>query len=702
MALSLQGRFAYKRVQIFHAKFLGSGAYGAVYKAKCDELPCAAKLIHSSLAAAPLVMQKFKQECEFFSSISHPNVVQFLGVHEDPNTGQPALLMELMDESLTNFLSRCESIHVPLHIQIDVCHDVVLALYYLLSKGIVYRDLSSNNVLLIAGKRAKITDLGVAKLKDSLQGQMTACPGSPPYMPPEALKTPPQYTEKLDVFSFGVLFLQIVTRNFPQPDQHEIMVADGSSLKGYVSIPVSEIDRRQTDIQLIPNDHPFQKMILTCLKDVPEERPPLESLCHDFDEAKESPWYKASSTCKTAPAANTCKSDMQTEIDLLKQELARYQEIVKRKDCELQEMQAQSVNQEQPDAAALTEAIEGKKVVHGLNPQLVTLLSKNKLGRQRGVLYNSPEDGSISINAIPTESLDVSVSRLLNNYKCIANQSQQFDLILVPPNCTVEDTKALIESYNQSYQQLCLSYVSDIHAIQIVGLCTDEFSQALQELESELALTIYLADGRKVSLLKGNIVNQKAEIIVSASNRKLLLHGGVAGAINAASKNKVQQRANVYLSQHGNLEESQVAVTEAGGDLLCQWVIHAVGPECAGNRHTPNSSQRVLRKAVENSLTKAEELKALSIAFPPISTGHFCMNSKLAANAIINSIIDHNYTNSKCLRIISIVIIDPPTFSVFKDVFQERNKDIMSSAGQGLDLSSNESLLPKQSGCRQQ
>ena len=42
-----------------------------------------------------LPMKRFEQECEFLSAIRHPNIVQYLGVYQDPDTGLPALLMEL-------------------------------------------------------------------------------------------------------------------------------------------------------------------------------------------------------------------------------------------------------------------------------------------------------------------------------------------------------------------------------------------------------------------------------------------------------------------------------------------------------------------------------------------------------------------------------------------------------------------------------
>ena len=105
----------FKSIQLFKEKTLGIGSYGKVCQAKCDNLLCAAKIIHETLfdmmAAQQmpcgrehrLPIKRFEQECEFLNTIRHPNVIQYLGMYQDSNTGLP-VLMELMDESLTDFL----------------------------------------------------------------------------------------------------------------------------------------------------------------------------------------------------------------------------------------------------------------------------------------------------------------------------------------------------------------------------------------------------------------------------------------------------------------------------------------------------------------------------------------------------------------------------------------------------------------------
>ena len=183
----------------------------------------------------------------------------------------------------------------------NLCHDITLALSYLHSNGIIHRDLSSNNVLLIAGSRAKVTDFGMAKLHDVKHSTahltpLTQCPGTVAYMSPEALGELPLYTEKLDSFSFGVLCVQIMTRQFPDPGDHfQIMeINDPRIPSGRVKVDIPEIERRQSNIGLIDPAHPLLQVALNCLKDRERERPSCHELCGNMSTLKASPKYTES------------------------------------------------------------------------------------------------------------------------------------------------------------------------------------------------------------------------------------------------------------------------------------------------------------------------------------------------------------------------------------------------------------------------
>ena len=305
MSQQTQYDFHYQNVELIKTESLGIGSYGAVCKAMCDDLPCAAKILHPALFqfTAPettSVMRKFEQECRLLSAIKHPHIVQYLGTYRDPESKLPVLLMELMDESLTRFLERAQE-PLPYHTEVNLCHDISLALSYLHSNGIVHRDLSSNNVLLIAGSRAKVTDFGMVKLYDvncstAHFTPLTLCPGTVAYMSPEALGEPPVYNDKLDSFSLGVLGVQIMTRQFPDPgDRFKVIeISDPRIPLGSVKVDIPEIERRQSHISLINPHHPLLPVALDCLKDKDRERPSCHKLCGRISTLKASPMYTQS------------------------------------------------------------------------------------------------------------------------------------------------------------------------------------------------------------------------------------------------------------------------------------------------------------------------------------------------------------------------------------------------------------------------
>ena len=297
----------FKQIYIYRDQILGTGAYGTVYKARCDNLMCAAKILHSTLVqfdqttvhgrpSQQWPLQRFEQECELMSAIRHPNVVQHLGCHDDSHTRLPVLLMELLNGNLTNYLeSSTHDQPIPYHIRVNICHDIILALVFLHSNNIVHRDLSSNNILLTCGLQAKVTDFGMARLSDLNSHPLTTCPGTHVYMPPEAVQDQPVYTEKIDCFSFGVISIQIITRQFPNPGDRHRPIDEHYPAK-LTNVTVCEIERRHNHISEIDPRNPILPIALDCLQDNPVERPSAQLLCERFAHLKQSPRYSESAT----------------------------------------------------------------------------------------------------------------------------------------------------------------------------------------------------------------------------------------------------------------------------------------------------------------------------------------------------------------------------------------------------------------------
>ena len=334
--------FCYTEFELLKAESLGIGSYGAVYKARCDNLPCAAKILHPTLfqtndPGSRKIVQRFEQECVFLSSIRHPHIVQYLGVATDPESGLLVLLMELMDENLTKFLEQSEQ-PLPYHIQVNLCHDIALALAYLHSNGIIHRDLSSNNVLLIAGSRAKVTDFGMSRIANVYPPTtpLTQCPGTQAYMPPEALWVPPRYGEKLDCFSFGVVGIQIMTRIFPDPDPPEERVKDPRSPTGTIKMPVGELERRRNHIALIDPNNPLLPVALDLLRDKDYERPSSHEISSRLSALKEAPQY-AHSKQHTADKRNSVEMGERYMMEKYGKQAERLQQQLKIKDQRLKQ-----------------------------------------------------------------------------------------------------------------------------------------------------------------------------------------------------------------------------------------------------------------------------------------------------------------------------------------------------------------------------
>ena len=315
-----------RNVQLLRNDTLGSGSYGVVCIAMWGQRLCAAKLLHpiffqSDDPGIVTTRRRFEQECRFLNDMKHPHIVEYLGTSHDPDSGLLVLLMELMDESLTHFLERSQQ-PLAFHIEVDLCHDIAQALAFIHSKEIIHRDLSSNNVLLLAG-RAKITDFGMSKLLDSNRRMtsLTMCPGTLAYMPPEALREPPIYSKKIDCFSYGVLQIQIMTRQFPDPGPAVRVVEDSRSPTGTTNMPVLDSERRKPHIDLIDPTHTLLPTALGCLSYLEKDRPSAQDLCRQLAAVKETPRYQLQILQRELQTKDQQLQDSQRHTCTLHQEL---------------------------------------------------------------------------------------------------------------------------------------------------------------------------------------------------------------------------------------------------------------------------------------------------------------------------------------------------------------------------------------------
>ena len=193
-----------------------------------------------------------------------------------------------METSLSQLLQTYpkESFHLP-H-KVSILRQVALGLAYLhgTTPPTAHRDLSANNILVnTTALTAKITDFGVAKLMDPAGTHShTMMPGTHAYMAPEAELGPScDYTEKVDIFAFGVLIIHTLTHQLPMPGPTRAKV------KGKV-IAVGEYERREGYLKACTDAEveAFQKPIQSCLEFDPDDRITSSSLVQQFQTMQET------------------------------------------------------------------------------------------------------------------------------------------------------------------------------------------------------------------------------------------------------------------------------------------------------------------------------------------------------------------------------------------------------------------------------
>ena len=278
-------------------KKLGTGSYGEVVEVFYLGTACAAKRIHviwEQLGGKP--EEEFKRECEIWSRLRHPNVVQLLGLLYKPSAGPaatlPTIVMEKMDCSLRHLVETRPREVLPLTVKIEVLYQVTQGLAYLHGQRppVVHRDLSPNNILVNCGSMtAKLSDFGVARVFHSAQASRGAhVPGTHQFMPPEtfpqAESTAKGCSDRIDVFSFGCIIICAVTHMWPEPLQSVRQTKKGKL------VALTEVERRQEYLDHFdPRERAcFSGIVNQCLEYTPAKRPKCAALVEEMRRLREA------------------------------------------------------------------------------------------------------------------------------------------------------------------------------------------------------------------------------------------------------------------------------------------------------------------------------------------------------------------------------------------------------------------------------
>ncbi|KAF0893072.1 hypothetical protein E2562_021330 [Oryza meyeriana var. granulata] len=197
---------------------IGEGYFGKVYRAQLRDGHIVA-IKRAKMEHFASLRAEFSNEIALLKKIEHRNLVQLLGYIDKRN--ERIVITEYVSngtlrEHLDGQRGLVLSFNQRLEIAIDVAHGLTY-LHLYAEKPIIHRDVKSSNILLTEGFRAKVADFGFARTGPTEPDQsqiQTDVRGTAGYVDPEYLRTN-HLTVKSDVFSYGVLLLEILSGRRP-------------------------------------------------------------------------------------------------------------------------------------------------------------------------------------------------------------------------------------------------------------------------------------------------------------------------------------------------------------------------------------------------------------------------------------------------------------------------------------------------------
>lgn len=248
----------YKEIEV--EEVVGRGAFGVVCKAKWRAKDVAIKQIESESERKAFIV-----ELRQLSRVNHPNIVKLYGACLNP----VCLVMEYAEGgSLYNVLHGAEPLpyYTAAHAMSWClqCSQGVAYLHSMQPKALIHRDLKPPNLLLVAGGTVlKICDFGTAC---DIQTHMTNNKGSAAWMAPEVFEGS-NYSEKCDVFSWGIILWEVITRRKPFDEI------------GGPAFRIMWAVHNGTRPPLIKNlPKPIESLMTRCWSKDPSQRPSMEEI----------------------------------------------------------------------------------------------------------------------------------------------------------------------------------------------------------------------------------------------------------------------------------------------------------------------------------------------------------------------------------------------------------------------------------------
>jgi serine/threonine-protein kinase len=192
---------------------LGKGGMGRVYRVRSllTEREEAMKVVASDVAENPELAERFLHEIKLHARLKHPHIASLLSAQRVG--GLIVMILELVDGVSLDTLVRAGPI--PPRLALCYAGEVLSALAYAHSMGIVHRDIKPANILLTRQGSVKLTDFGISRAATDqhLTGAGMAV-GSLWYMSPEQIRSAP-VDARSDVYSLGISLYEMLTGRRP-------------------------------------------------------------------------------------------------------------------------------------------------------------------------------------------------------------------------------------------------------------------------------------------------------------------------------------------------------------------------------------------------------------------------------------------------------------------------------------------------------
>ncbi|KAK9741709.1 hypothetical protein RND81_03G122900 [Saponaria officinalis] len=218
--------------KLYMGDAFAQGAFGKLYRGTYEGEEVAIKILErpeNDQERAQLMEQQFQQEVMMLATLKHPNIVRFIGACRKPMVW--CIVTEYAKGgSVRQFLTKRHNRSVPLKLAVKQALDVARGMEYVHGLGLIHRDLKSDNLLIFADKSIKIADFGVARIEVQTEG-MTPETGTYRWMAPEMIQHR-QYTQKVDVYSFGIVLWELITGMLPFQNMTAVQAAFAVVNKG--------------------------------------------------------------------------------------------------------------------------------------------------------------------------------------------------------------------------------------------------------------------------------------------------------------------------------------------------------------------------------------------------------------------------------------------------------------------------------------